>query len=89
MEVSKQLHCRTEQVMCNSESQNVQKVIERDFLVIKEKVLPRIKSRSSLSYESRSFMNNVLVKVKGNIKIVFPYFCKCRSLNVDLRIEMR
>lgn len=54
----------------------------------KGKVLPRIKSRSRLSYESRSSMNNVIVKVKGNIKIVFPYFCKCRSLNVDLRLEM-
>lgn len=74
--------------MCDSESHNVQKVIERDFLIIKKKVLPRIKSRSGLSYASRSSMNNVIVKVKGNIKIEFPYFCKCRSLNVDLRLEM-
>lgn len=40
MEVSKQLHWRIEQVMCDSESQNVQKVIERDFLIIKEKSFP-------------------------------------------------
>lgn len=87
MEVSKQ-HCRMEQIICDSESPNVQKAIERDLLIIKEKFFPRIKSRSGLSYESRSSMNNVIVKVKENVKIVIPYFCRYGSMNVDLRPEM-
>lgn len=51
--------------MCVSESQNVQKVIERDCLLIKEKVLPRIKNRSGLGYERRSYVNDVIVKSRA------------------------
>lgn len=65
MDVSKQLYCRMEQAMCVSESQNVQKVIERDCLLIKEKVLPRIKNRSGLGYERRSYVNDVIVKSRA------------------------
>lgn len=55
-----------------SESQNVQKAIERDLLLMKKKVLPTIKNRSELGCESKSYENAVIVKV-------FPYFFKCRS----------